>query len=299
MRFEIITIFPGFFAGIFEHGIVRRAQADGLVSVKTHDLREFTHDRHRTVDDRPFGGGEGMVLKPEPLAEALESLGIGAKDKRIMADGGACSPTHAPKDLRMDGAPNAVGDEEDATRVVLLSAQGRPFTQAVARELAGIERVVLICGRYEGVDERINQLYCDMELSIGDYVLSGGELAAAVVVDAVMRLVPGVLGNDASGDFESFGVADAEIASSESGVPRSQHGSGGLLDYPHYTRPAEFGGMRAPEVLMNGDHQQIRKWRREQQLRKTLKNRPDLLKGAALSDEDQRLLDAIAGESGA
>jgi len=299
MRFEIITIFPGFFAGIFEHGIVRRAQAEGLVSVKTHDLREFTHDRHRTVDDRPFGGGEGMVLKPEPLAEALESLGIGAKDKRVTADGGACSPTHAPKDLRMDGAPNAVGDEEDATRVVLLSAQGRPFTQAVARELAGIERVVLICGRYEGVDERINQLYCDVELSIGDYVLSGGELAAAVVVDAVMRLVPGVLGNDASGEFESFGVADADIASSESGVPRSQHGSGGLLDYPHYTRPAEFGGMRAPEVLMNGDHQQIRKWRREQQLRKTLKNRPDLLKGAALSDEDQRLLDAMAGESGA
>ena len=299
MRFEIITIFPGFFAGIFEHGIVRRAQAEGLVSVKTHDLREFTHDRHRTVDDRPFGGGEGMVLKPEPLAEALESLGIGAKDKRVTADGGACSPTHALNDLRMDGAPNAVGDEENATRVVLLSAQGRPFTQAVARELAGIERVVLICGRYEGVDERINQLYCDMELSIGDYVLSGGELAAAVVVDAVMRLVPGVLGNDASGEFESFGVADAEIASSESGVPRSQHGSGGLLDYPHYTRPAEFGGMRAPEVLMNGDHQQIRKWRREQQLRKTLKNRPDLLKGAALSDEDQRLLDAIAGESGA
>jgi len=344
MRFEIITIFPGFFAGIFEHGIVRRAQADGLVSVKTHDLREFTHDRHRTVDDRPFGGGEGMVLKPEPLAEALESLGIGAKDKRIMADGGACSPTHAPKDLRMDGvptsvkersalddtgnlegatgtqdsderasgvptlsaerrgkdgAPNAETDEEKTARVVLLSAQGRSFTQAVARELAGIERVVLICGRYEGVDERINQLYCDMELSIGDYVLSGGELAAAVVVDAVMRLVPGVLGNDASGEFESFGVADADIASSESGVPRSQHGSGGLLDYPHYTRPAEFGGMRAPEVLMNGDHQQIRKWRREQQLRKTLKNRPDLLKGAALSDEDQRLLDAIAGESGA
>ena len=299
MRFEIITIFPGFFAGIFEHGIVRRAQAEGLVSVKTHDLREFTHDRHRTVDDRPFGGGEGMVLKPEPLAEALGALGIGAKDKRVTADGGACSSTHALNDLRMDGAPNAVGDEEDATRVVLLSAQGRPFTQAVARELAGIERVVLICGRYEGVDERINQLYCDMELSIGDYVLSGGELAAAVVVDAVMRLVPGVLGNDASGEFESFGVADADIASSESGVPRSQHGSGGLLDYPHYTRPAEFGGMRAPEVLMNGDHQQIRKWRREQQLRKTLKNRPDLLKGAALSDEDQRLLDAMAGESGA
>ena len=179
------------------------------------------------------------------------------------------------------------------TRVILLSAQGRPFTQAMARELAKVERVVLICGRYEGVDERINELYCDMELSIGDYVLSGGELAAAVVVDTVMRLVPGVLGNEASGEFESFGVADAEISSDEEGVPRSQHGAGGLLDYPHYTRPAEFGGMRAPEVLMNGDHLQIRKWRREQQLRKTLKNRPDLLERAELSEEDRRILDAI------
>jgi tRNA (guanine37-N1)-methyltransferase len=177
--------------------------------------------------------------------------------------------------------------------VILLSAQGRPFTQAVARDLAKVERVVLICGRYEGVDERINELYCDMELSIGDYVLSGGELAAAVVVDTVMRLVPGVLGNDASGEFESFGVADAEISTDEEGVPRSQHGAGGLLDYPHYTRPAEFGGVRAPEVLMNGDHLQIRKWRREQQLRKTLKNRPDLLEGAVLSEEDRRILDAI------
>jgi tRNA (guanine37-N1)-methyltransferase len=168
----------------------------------------------------------------------------------------------------------------------------------MARELAKLERVVLICGRYEGVDERINEIYCDMELSIGDYVLSGGELAAAVVVDTVMRLVPGVLGNEASGEFESFGVADAEITSNEEGVPRSQHGAGGLLDYPHYTRPAEFAGMRAPEVLMNGDHLQIRKWRREQQLRKTLKNRPDLLDGAALSEEDFQLLDKIRFEDG-
>jgi len=167
----------------------------------------------------------------------------------------------------------------------------------MARELATEERVVLVCGRYEGVDERINQLYCDMELSIGDYVLSGGELAAAVVVDAVMRLIPGVLGNEASGEFESFGVADAEIASDPEGVPRSQYGAGGLLDYPHYTRPAEFGGLRAPEVLMNGDHKQIRHWRREQQLRKTLANRPDLLEHAELSDEDRRLLEAIRGES--
>ena len=178
-----------------------------------------------------------------------------------------------------------------------MSAQGRPFTQAVARELAKVERVVLICGRYEGVDERINEIFCDMELSIGDYVLSGGELAAAVVVDTVMRLVPGVLGNEASGEFESFGVADAEISGGQEGVPRSQHGAGGLLDYPHYTRPAKFAGMRAPEVLMNGDHLQIRKWRREQQLRKTLKNRPDLLQGAALSDEDKRLLKMIDSES--
>ena len=327
MRFDIITIFPGFFAGIFEHGIVRRAIAEERVKVDVHDLRAFTHDRHRTVDDRPFGGGEGMVLKPEPLAEALAALGIAPKTERA-----ASVPTLAPEGRRKDGAPEALGQEditfgerilsaegsvtghdfsrtEDAgeparalaleqpsgrrARVILLSAQGRPFTQAVARELAALDRVVLICGRYEGVDERINQLYCDMELSIGDYVLSGGELAAAVVVDATMRLIPGVLGNKASGAFESFGAADAEIATDVEGVPRSQHGAGGLLDYPHYTRPVEFGGLRAPEVLLNGDHQQIRRWRREQQLRKTLANRPDLLDRAALSDEDRRLLKAL------
>jgi len=272
MRFEIITIFPGFFEGIFEHGIVRRAQAEGLVSVGVHDLRAFTHDRHRTVDDRPFGGGEGMVLKPEPLAEALASIGIPP-----LADRAAEPETTRP-------------------RVILMSAQGRPLTQAVARELATMPRIVLICGRYEGVDERINELYCDMELSIGDYVLSGGELAAAVVVDTVMRLVPGVLGNEASGEFESFGIGDSEIAVDVEGVPRSQHGSGGLLDYPHYTRPAEFDGLSAPEVLLNGDHQQIRRWRREQQLRKTLRNRPDLLSAATLSEDDLRLLIKIREE---
>jgi tRNA (guanine37-N1)-methyltransferase len=279
MRFEIVTIFPGFFAGIFENGILRRALAEGLVTVGVQDLRTFTHDRHRTVDDRPFGGGEGMVLKAEPLAEVLDLLGIKPKTER-----------------------ESEGDAAAGTRVILLSAQGGRFTQAMARELAGLggvklDRVVLICGRYEGVDERVNELYCNMELSIGDYVLSGGELAAAVVVDAVMRLIPGVLGNEASGEFESFGVADAEITSDTEGVPRSQHGAGGLLDYPHYTRPAEFGGLRAPEVLMNGDHQQIRRWRREQQLRKTLANRPDLLEGAALSAEDRRLLEAIRREA--
>jgi tRNA (guanine37-N1)-methyltransferase len=281
MRFEILTIFPGFFAGFFENGILRRALAEGLVSVGMHDLRAFTHDRHRTVDDRPFGGGEGMVLKPQPLAEALASLGIQPKAER-----------QAVRQSAEEASAAAAGQ----TRVILLSAQGRPFTQAMARELATVERAVLICGRYEGVDERINQLYCDLELSIGDYVLSGGELAAAVVVDATMRLIPGVLGNEASGEFESFGVADAEIATAEEGVPRSQHGAGGLLDYPHFTRPAEFGGLSVPATLLNGDHKEIRRWRREQQLRKTLANRPDLLEGAALSQEDRKLLEAIRGE---
>ena len=260
MRFDIVTIFPGFFESVFAQGIVRRAQTEGLIEIRLHDLRDFTHDRHRTVDDRPFGGGEGMVLKPEPLAEALESLGIGVKE--------------GSKGAREQGS-----------------------AQAVARELAALERVVLVCGRYEGVDERINDLYCDMELSIGDYVLSGGEPAAAVVVDATMRLIPGVLGNEASGVYESFGAPDDEIAAEidvdVEGVPRSQHGAGGLLDYPHYTRPAEFGGLETPKVLMNGDHAQIRRWRREQQLKKTLENRPDLLERAALSAEDRRTLEAL------
>ncbi len=266
MRFDIVTIFPGFFDSVFAQGIVRRAQAGNLVEIHAHDLRSFAHDRHRTVDDRPFGGGEGMVLKPEPLAEALQSLAIPPRHHR---------------------------DPGGATRVVLLSAQGRVFNQAMARQFAQLQRVVLLCGRYEGVDERINDLYCDMELSIGDYVLSGGEPAAAVVVDATMRLIPGVLGNQASGEFESFGVADAEIDADIDGVPRSQHGSGGLLDYPHYTRPADFGGLHAPDVLLNGDHAQIRRWRREQQLRKTLRNRPDLLEQAPLSAADRQMLETL------
>ncbi len=268
MRFEIVTIFPGFFASFFENGILRRAIADGLVEVAVHDLRAFTHDRHRTVDDRPFGGGEGMVLKPQPIADALASLGVYPKAQRAQV------PTAPPQ-------------------VVLLSAQGRPLTQSLARQIASLNRVVLICGRYEGVDERINQLYCDMELSIGDYVLSGGELAAAVVIDAAMRLIPGVLGNEASSEFESFGIPDAKIVTDVKGIPRSQHGSGGLLDYPHYTRPAEFACLKVPEPLLNGDHQAIRRWRREQQLRKTVANRPDLLEDAILSQEDLQFLRSL------
>ena len=273
MQFEILTIFPEIFRGFFEFGVVSRARKTGIVEISARDLREFTHDRHRTVDDRPFGGGEGMVLKAEPLAEALESIGIG---------------------------PVAERGAESRESVVLLSAQGRPFTQAVARELAGLERVVLICGRYEGVDERVNALYCDREISIGDYVLSGGELAAAVVLDATMRLLPGVLGNEASSEFESFGAGDGAIATDVEGVPRSQHGAGGLLDYPHYTRPKEFRGLAVPEVLLGGDHAAVRKWRREEQLRKTLRNRPDLIeaaeRGGGLSREDLRVLEWLRGE---
>jgi len=271
MRFEILTIFPEMLRGFFDFGVVSRAQKTGLVEIGVRDLREFTHDRHRTVDDRPFGGGEGMVLKVEPLSEALDGLGI---------------------------KPLAERSEESrrCETVVLLSAQGQRFTQSIARELAALDRIVFICGRYEGVDERVNELYCDRELSIGDYVLSGGELAAAVVLDAVARLIPGVLGNEASSEFESFGAGDAAIDADVEGVPRSQHGSGGLLDYPHYTRPAEFRGVAVPEVLLGGDHAAVRKWRREQQLRKTLKNRPDLLERAELSEEDRRILQRLQSQ---
>jgi tRNA (guanine37-N1)-methyltransferase len=263
MRFDLITIFPEFFTSILGHGVLRRAIAGGVVGVEVHDLRNFAHDRHRTVDDRPFGGGEGMVLKPEPLAEAVESVGIGRK---------------AERDARRE-------------RVVLLSAQGRRFTQAVARELAALERLVLMCGRYEGVDERVSELLCDEELSIGDYVLSGGELAAAIVVDATARLLPGVLGNEASSEYESFGAVDSGAAGvEEGGTPMAVVGSGGLLDYPHYTRPAEFRGMAVPEVLTGGDHAAIRRWRREKALEKTLRNRPDLLEGAELTKEDRTIL---------
>lgn len=268
MRFDIITIFPDFFTGIFGNGVVKRALANGIIRVDVHDVRNFTHDRHRTVDDRPFGGGEGMVLKPGPLVEAVESLNVAPKQER-------------------DGARETV---------VLLTAQGARFTQATARELATVDRVVLICGRYEGVDERVNELICDRELSIGDYVLSGGELGAAVIVDATMRLLPGVLGNEASSEFESFGHADEDYQSDADGPPRSTHGSGGLLDYPHYTRPADFRGLNVPEVLAGGDHAAIRKWRRERALEKTLRNRPDLLENAGLSREDRAFLEQLMRE---
>jgi tRNA (guanine37-N1)-methyltransferase len=266
MKFEIVTIFPDFFSGPLDYGIVRRAREAGFIEINIHDLRAFTADRHKTVDDRPFGGGEGMVLKPEPLFECVESLQLASREQR------------------------RAGEAKET--VVLLSPQGRMFTQAVAEEMAALERIILICGRYEGVDERVAESLADQEISIGDYVLSGGELGAAVMIDTITRLVPGALGNAASARQESFSAVQ------KIGVdgPDSTCGSGGLLDYPHYTRPAEFRGMAVPEVLIGGNHEQIRKWRRGKALEKTLRNRPDLLERQPLSEEDKKFLVGIGKE---
>jgi tRNA (guanine37-N1)-methyltransferase len=247
MKFEIVTIFPDFFRGPLDYGIVRRAREAGLIEISVHDLRTFTADKHKTVDDRPFGGGEGMVLKPGPIFECVESLKFAAREHRL--------------------------EEGSKESVVLLSPQGRLFTQAVAQDLAGLDRIALICGRYEGVDERVAENLADRELSVGDYILSGGELGGAVIVDAVTRLLPGALGNEASAQQESFTAAQKTATEG----PDSTCGSGGLLDYPHYTRPAEFRGMSVPEVLVGGNHEQIRRWRKQKALEKTLRNRPDLL----------------------
>jgi tRNA (guanine37-N1)-methyltransferase len=270
MKADIVTIFPDFFRGPLDYGITRRAREMSLAAIEVHDLRAFTHDRHRTVDDRPFGGGEGMVLKPEPLFECLEKLQLASRHERI--------------------ATREAGSAKQS--VILLSAQGERFTQNVAAQLAKLNRIVLICGRYEGVDERVANHLADRELSIGDYVLSGGELAAAVIIEAVTRLLPGAVGNEASTQQESF-TAHASGNATPGNAPDSTCASGGLLDYPHYTRPADFRGMQVPEVLLNGNHDEIRRWRREQALKKTLRNRPDLLEDVTLSDEDRRILERI------
>ena len=230
MQIDIITIFRDYFREAFDYGIIRRARAAGLVEIKAHDLRSWTSDKHHVVDDRPFGGGDGMVLKPEPIFAAVESL-TGARLRE---------------------------DVPQSKRVVLLSPQGKPFTQALAQQFATCEQMVLICGRYEGVDERVADALVTDEVSIGDYVLSGGEPAALVVIDAIVRLIPGALGSETSATTESF--------------------SDGLLDYPHYTRPPEFEGTRVPELLLTGHHAEIAKWRHEAAEEKTKRNRPDLLK---------------------
>jgi len=231
LRFDIITIFPEFFREVIDCGILRRARNAGLVDVKAHDLRQWTTDKHHVVDDRPFGGGDGMILKPEPIFAGVEAL-TGASRKE---------------------------DLPAKTRVVLLSAQGQTFSQAVAEDLSRTTtHVVLLCGRYEGVDERVTEALVTDEISIGDYVLSGGEPAAVVVIDAVVRLLPGALGSETSALFESF--------------------SEGLLDHPQYTRPPDFRGMKVPEVLLSGNHAEIERWRKEAAIAKTRRNRPDLLK---------------------
>jgi tRNA (guanine37-N1)-methyltransferase len=267
MKVDILTIFPDFFRGPLDYGIIRRAREGGLVRIEVHDLRAFAHDRHRTVDDRPFGGGEGMILKLEPIFECIEELKIQPCAERVAG--------------------------RAKQRVVLLSAQGRRFDQNMAEELAALEQLVLICGRYEGVDERVGQHLADRELSIGDYVLSGGELGAAVMLDTITRLIPGAVGNVASTRQESF-TARMELPTSVS--PDSTCSSGGLLDYPHYTRPADFRGWQVPGVLISGNHEEIRHWRRRTALEKTLRNRPDLLDRVTLADEDKELLARIAGK---
>ena len=234
MKFHVLTIFPDFFRGPFEHGVIQRARENGLIDIQIHDLRNWTYDRHRTVDDRPFGGGEGMLLKAGPIFEAVESIW----------------PAKQP-----------------GQRVALLSAQGRKFDQALAREYSQLDELLLICGRYEGVDERVAGYLADDEISIGDYVLSGGELAAAVVIDAVARLKDGVLGNEMSAVAESF--------------------ENGLLDCPQWTRPADFRGWKVPDVLIGGNHEQIRQWRFEAAREKTARLRPDLLKRTACDAHEQ------------
>ncbi|HZT22608.1 MAG TPA: tRNA (guanosine(37)-N1)-methyltransferase TrmD [Verrucomicrobiae bacterium] len=222
MKIDVLTLFPAMFTGPLDESILRRARQKGLLELKIHNLRDWAHDRHRTVDDKPFGGGPGMLLKPEPIFEAVESL------------------------------------RREETKVILLSPAGRKLTQAVVRELAGEQHLLLVTGHYEGFDERVREALADDELSIGDYILTNGALPAMVVIDAVTRLLPGVLGDDESARDESF--------------------SHGLLEYPQYTRPAEFRGLKVPEVLISGHHAEIEKWRREQARRRTEERRPDLLK---------------------
>ena len=232
MKIDVLTIFPEFFTQVFDFGIIRRARLAGIVEINVHDVREFAVDKHKMTDDRPFGGGDGMVMKPEPIFAAVERL-LGTSDRKVYPSG---------------------------TKVLMLSPQGKPLNQATTSELANrSDRLVLICGRYEGVDERVNETLVTDEISIGDYVLSGGEPAAVVVTDAIVRLLPEALGSETSAENDSF--------------------SDGLLDCPHYTRPAEFRGMKVPDVLLNGNHAEIEKWRYEKALEKTKRNRPDLLKG--------------------
>lgn len=239
MIFDVLTLFPEMFVSPLDKSILKRAIEKNIIHVRIINIREFAVDKHRTVDDRPYGGGEGMVMKVEPIARAVRSI----------------------------------KNEDNNARTILLTPQGRLFRQSIAEEISKYPHLVLICGRYEGVDERVKTCCVDDEISIGDYVLTGGELPALVVIDAVTRLLPGVLGGTSSVEEESF--------------------RNGLLEYPQYTRPHEFEGNRIPEILLSGDHNKIRKWRRREQLKRTLLRRPDLLEVAALSKDDLKVLDEI------
>ncbi len=243
MHFDILTLFPGLFAGVFEESILKRAREAGLVTIALHNIRDYAAGRHQVTDDAPYGGGGGMIMKPEPLFAAVEAV---------------------------------LGEQRGTVPIILLTPQGRLFTQQVARELSRQRRLLLICGRYEGVDERVHRYLATDEISIGDYVLAGGEIPAMVVVEAVTRLIPGVLG-DPGATFED---SHAE----------------GLLEYPQYTRPAVFRGYAVPEVLLSGHHAQIVRWRRQQALRRTWEQRPDLLRTARLTDEDRAYLRQLQEE---
>ena len=240
MKFDILTLFPGMFSGPFSESIIKRAVEDELIEIRLHDIRDFAADRHRTADDSPYGGGAGMVMKVEPLAACIE----------------------------------AVRKDRGKARVIMTTPRGRRLDQALVMELAKEEELIIICGRYEGVDERVSELFVDDEISLGDFVLTGGELAAMAIVDAVSRIVPGVLGCGDSAASDSF--------------------SDGLLEYPHYTRPAEFRGFGVPEVLLSGNHREIAEWRRHEALKRTLKSRPDLLESAQLSHRDREYLARLA-----
>jgi tRNA (guanine37-N1)-methyltransferase len=249
MKFEVFTLLPEVFPPYLESSILQRARQRGLIDVRVHNIRDYTHDRHHTTDDTPYGGGGGMVMKPEPVFEAVESvLGFTSNPTQ---------PTPVP--------------------VILLTPQGRVFTQRVAEELAAHERIALLCGRYEGVDERIREHLVTDEISIGDYVLTGGELPALMIIDAVSRLMPGVLGDPTGAEDDSHSM--------------------GLLEYPHYTRPPEFRGWQVPDILLSGDHGRIEKWRREQALTRTFSKRPDMLEKAELSEEDQKIVEKLKSES--
>jgi tRNA (guanine37-N1)-methyltransferase len=246
MQFEVFTLLPEVFPPYLESSILQKARQRGLIDVRVHNIRDYTHDRHHTTDDTPYGGGGGMVMKPEPVFESIETV--------LGFEAGQAQPPPFP--------------------VILLTPQGRVFTQRIAEELVAHERIALLCGRYEGVDERIREHLVTDEISIGDYVLTGGELPALMIVDAVSRLIPGVLGDPTGAEDDSHSM--------------------GLLEYPHYTRPPEFRGWQVPEVLLSGDHAKIEKWRREQALQRTLRRRPDILEKAELSEADKKILEKLS-----